>query len=97
VKTTADGRIGFGDLKRLQRDVLPARITTREEAELLLFLDAAVQKADRDWPPYLTATVRGFCDLGAAPGRGRGPRQGSLDLGSAVTRRAHQDRSRPSP
>jgi hypothetical protein len=34
----ADDRILFGDLKRLQRDILPARITTREEAEILLFL-----------------------------------------------------------
>ena len=31
-------RIRFGDLRRLKRDILPARITTREEAEVLIAL-----------------------------------------------------------
>jgi hypothetical protein len=32
-------RIRFGDLRRLKRDILPARITTREEAEVLIALE----------------------------------------------------------
>ena len=66
-RALADDRILFGDLKRLQRDILPARITTREEAEILLFLDAAVHRADREWAVYLTATVRDFAIWGLHP------------------------------
>jgi len=40
-------RISFADLRRLQRDILPTRITTREEAEILLALDTTVDRADR--------------------------------------------------
>jgi hypothetical protein len=32
-------RIRFGDLRRLQRDILPARITGLEQAEVLIALD----------------------------------------------------------
>ena len=39
-KVQAAGRISFGDVKRLQRDILPDGISSREEAELLLTLDA---------------------------------------------------------
>ena len=39
-------RIRFGDLRRLQRDVLPARLATREEAEMLVDLDRSVRTAD---------------------------------------------------
>ena len=53
-------RLRFGDLRRLQRDVLPTGITTREEAEALIALDQAVPKADVDWPGYLTTVVKGF-------------------------------------
>lgn len=38
-RVLAEDRILFGDLKRLQRDILPARITSREEAEILLRID----------------------------------------------------------
>jgi hypothetical protein len=34
-KALESKRIGFSDLRRLQRDVLPARITTTEEQQLL--------------------------------------------------------------
>jgi len=71
-RVLAHDRILFGDLKRLQRDILPARITTREEAEILLFLDSAVHRTDRAWPSYLTATVRDFAVWGLQPA-------GSLD------------------
>lgn len=60
-------RIRFGDLRRLQRDILPARIASREEAEMLLHLDRAVRSADRDWCDYLVATVRDFVVWGMPP------------------------------
>ena len=66
------GRIRFGDLRRLQRDVLPGRVTTREEAELLLTLDRVIRKADRDWNDYLVDAVRDFVVWGMEP-------TGSLD------------------
>jgi hypothetical protein len=72
--TREAGRIGFGDLRRLQRDILPDRITTREEAELLLTLDRVVRKADRDWNDYLVGAVRNFVVWGMEPA-------GSLDDG----------------
>jgi len=60
-------RIRFGDLRRLQRDILPARITSREEAQMLIGLDRAVRNADRDWSDYLVVTVRDFAIWGLAP------------------------------
>ena len=52
-KAVETNRIRFADLRRLQRDILPYRITSRDEAELLLALDAAIQRADRDWREYV--------------------------------------------
>ena len=40
-------RIRFGDVRRLRRDILPARIATREEAELLIDLDRSVSTVDQ--------------------------------------------------
>ena len=60
-------RIRFGDLRRLKRDILPARITTQEEAEVLIALDAVVEKADREWRSYLIGTVRDFVVWGLTP------------------------------
>src|SRR3954449_1055622 len=60
-------RIRFGDLRRLKRDILPARITTREEAEVLIALDSVVEKADREWRSYLIGTVRDFVVWGLSP------------------------------
>src|SRR5918993_4728479 len=60
-------RISFGDLRRLQRDILPASITTREEAEILLALDKAVDRADRGWRDYLVKAVRDFVIWGSPP------------------------------
>lgn len=50
-------RIRFADLRRLQRDILPYRITTAQEAEMLLSLDATVERADLDWREYLVPAV----------------------------------------
>jgi hypothetical protein len=66
-RALADNRILFGDLRRLQRDILPARITTREEAEILLFLDSVVERTDREWTMYLTRNVRDFVIWGLQP------------------------------
>ena len=60
-------RISFGDLCRLQRDILPDRITTREEAEILLALDRSVDRADRGWREYLIRAVRDFVIWGSPP------------------------------
>ena len=59
--------ISFGDLRRLQRDILPACITTREEAEILLALDRSVDRADRSWRDYLVRAVRDFVIWGSPP------------------------------
>src|SRR3954463_10157407 len=66
-RTLEHKRIRFGDLRRLQRDILPARLTTREEAEVLIALDKVVDRADRAWRDYLTATVRDFAIWGSRP------------------------------
>ena len=76
-RVLADDRILFADLKRLQRDVLPERITSREEAEILLFLDSVIRRADREWTAYLTSTIRDFAVWKLEPA-------GSLDRGKAA-------------
>ena len=60
-------RIRFGDLQRLRRDVLPGRIASREDAEMLLGLDRSIRTADRDWGDYLVAAVRDFVVWGMEP------------------------------
>ena len=71
-KVHAAGRISFGDVKRLQRDILPDGISSREEAELLLTLALTVGRADRAFGDWLVAVIGGFCGLGPAPHRHRG-------------------------
>src|SRR5215216_2897225 len=58
-KVTANNRIVFGDLRRLQRDVLPTGPTSREGIETLLSLNSLGQ-LDDDWPDYLVATIKAF-------------------------------------
>ena len=60
-------RIRFGDLQRLRRDILPGRIASQEDAEMLLALDRSIRTADRDWGDYLVATVRDFVIWGMKP------------------------------
>jgi hypothetical protein len=60
-------RIRFADLRRLQRDVLPCRITNRVEAEVLLALDGTVDRADRDWTDYVVPAVVEFAIWGLEP------------------------------
>jgi hypothetical protein len=66
-RTLEHKRIRFGDLRRLQRDILPTRITTREQAEVLIALDSSVGRADREWRQYLIATIRDFAIWGSPP------------------------------
>jgi hypothetical protein len=58
-KVTASNRLVFGDLRRLQRDVLPSGPTSREEIEVLLSLDS-IGQVDEDWPDYLVETIVRF-------------------------------------
>ena len=60
-------RIRFADLRRLQPDILPYRITTQEEVEMLLSLDATIERADRDWRQYLVPAVAQFVVWGLEP------------------------------
>src|SRR3954452_20929196 len=54
------GRISFGDVKRLQRDILPDAISSRAEAELLLTLDQSISRADRAFADWLLAMMVDF-------------------------------------
>jgi len=56
----AKSRITFGDVRRLQRDCLPAGILCREDAEILLVLDAQVERTDRAWAGWLIAAMIDF-------------------------------------
>ncbi len=66
-KTAAKNRITFGDVRRLQRDVLPDGIASRREAELLIGLDGAVARADGAWTEWLVAAVTDFVVWGERP------------------------------
>jgi hypothetical protein len=59
-KATDRSRVNFGDVRRLQRKILPDGVMAREEAELLIALDRSVAKADPSWTEYLVATIVDF-------------------------------------
>ena len=61
------GRITYGDIKRLQRKVLPDGVMTREEAEALLILDRTVERMDPTWAAYLSDTIVDFVVWGCRP------------------------------
>ena len=52
---SAKGQIRVGDVRRLQRDILPNGIMTSEEAELLIRLNAKLGRADRVWAQWPVA------------------------------------------
>ena len=66
-KVQQAGRISFGDVKRLQRDILPDGISSRDEAELLLTLEQSVGRADRAFGDWLVATMVDFVVWGTRP------------------------------
>lgn len=57
---TTRGQLSFGDVRRLQRDCLPQGITTRDEAERLIALDAALTRADKAWAAWLVPALADF-------------------------------------
>src|SRR3954452_14061665 len=71
------GRISFGDVKRLQRDILPDGISSRVQAELLLTLDQTISRADRAFADWLVAMMVDFVVWGVRP-------TGSVDAETAA-------------
>ena len=59
-KVRSKNRISFGDVQRLQRNVLPDGIGSREDAELLIDLDREMARTDRAWERWLVATIVDF-------------------------------------
>lgn len=59
-KVRVKDRISFGDVQRLQRDILPDGISTREDADLLIHLDRDIARIDRAWERWLVAMVVDF-------------------------------------
>src|SRR5690242_21212626 len=53
----ARGQITFGDVRRLQRRYLPNGLTRRDDVEMLISLNAQLDRADRSWAEWLTAAV----------------------------------------
>jgi hypothetical protein len=53
-------RISFGDLRRLQRTVLPHGLVTREQAEVLIALEQTIARTDKAWAGYLVAAITDF-------------------------------------
>jgi hypothetical protein len=66
-KIAQRGRITFGDVCRLQRDILLDGVSTREEAELLIRLDGQVARADGSWVNWLAASITDFVVWGERP------------------------------
>ena len=66
-KVQQAGRISFGDVKRLKRDILPDGISSREEAELLLILAQSVGRTDRAFGDWLVAMTVDFVVWGLRP------------------------------
>jgi hypothetical protein len=57
IKVRSKNRISFGDVQRLQRNVIPDGIGSRADAELLLELDREMARTDRAWERWLVATI----------------------------------------
>jgi hypothetical protein len=74
-KVQEAGRISFGDVKRLKRDILPDGISSHEEAELLLTLDQTVGRTDRAFADWLVAMMVDFVVWGMRP-------TGTVDAGT---------------
>ena len=69
-KALERNRISFGDLRRLQRTVLPHGLLTREQAEVLIALDHTITRTDKAWAGYLVAALTDFVVWrSSSPGR----------------------------
>jgi hypothetical protein len=64
---TATNRITFGDVKRLNRSILPDGPVERGDVEALLALDAAVARSDQSFGDWLTQAVVDFAVWGERP------------------------------
>ena len=98
------GRIRSGDVKRLQRDLLPDGISSRAEAELLLHLDQSVSRADPALSAWLVAGMVDFAVWSTRPtgyvdretaewlvsmlGGSRGPTRTALLIAGEIVREA---------
>jgi hypothetical protein len=58
--TKSKSRITFGDVRRLQRDYLPGGLSSEEQAQVLIELDAAIERADKAWSDWLVAAIVNF-------------------------------------
>src|SRR5215207_10072533 len=56
-KALERNRISFGNLRRLQRTVLPHGFVTREQAEVLIALEQTIARTDKAWAGYLVAAI----------------------------------------
>jgi hypothetical protein len=69
-KALERNRISFGDLRRLQRTVLPHGLATREQAEVLVALDQTITRTDKAWAGFLVAALTDFVVWrSSSPGR----------------------------
>src|SRR5215203_1621500 len=66
-KITKKGRINFGDVRRLQRDVLPDGIASREEADVLITLDRDIGRQDPAWIDWLVGALVDYVVWGERP------------------------------
>ena len=66
-KITKNGRINFGDVRRLQRDVLPDGIASREEADVLIALDRDIGRIDPAWTDWLVGSLVDYVVWGERP------------------------------
>jgi hypothetical protein len=63
----ASNRITFGDVRRLNRSILPDGPMEREEVEALLRLDATIARSDASWGDWLVQAVVDFAVWGERP------------------------------
>ena len=59
-KALERNRISFGDLRRLQRNVLPQGLLTRDQAEVLIALDHTIARTDKAWAGFLVTVITDF-------------------------------------
>ena len=66
-KLREKNRITFADSQRLQRDILPDGISSRDEAEILIGLDRAIARAYAGWSRFLVVALVDFVVWGDRP------------------------------
>ena len=66
-ETLAKNRIVLSDVRRLQCDLLPDGVASRDEADLLLVLDRSVGAVDPAWTTWLVPAIVDFVVWGERP------------------------------